>query len=797
MRVLTGRCDDLLVPRPLGAVIEIAHDLRFDGRTVVTSAHPGHDLCEVMRTEPTICAVEDVHWADGATLDVLTHLSRRIVELPLLLLLTFRDDEVPADHPLHRTLAATPSSRCRRIPLARLSLDAVRRLAGPGTDFEEVHRVTGGNPFFVSEALAGGLDRTPASVRDAVLGRFGRLEPAARSTAELVSVVPGRAELWLVEACLGAAADIAGCEEQGLLVTDRDGVRFRHELARWVVEEALSGQQRREHNRAVLRALVAAHAPDARLAHHAWRSGDDEAVVRHGLAAAYRAAESRSHREAAELFARVIEHEELLAPRVRADVLDSLSTEAYSAGRRELAVSARERALTLRRELGDPRRTGDTLRWLSRVRWWTGDRAGAEAAGQEAVAVLDDGPPGRQQAMALSNLAQLAMLTQRDDEALALGRRAAEVAQAVGDVETMVHARVNIGTALARRDLEAGLAMLEDAAREGLEHGADDSACRALVNAAWECREYHRNAEAAEYAERAMVIAQRGELTLYVFYIHATRGLLALAAGDLDLALRHAADAEYHQVPTLMIRGTVALRRGEPEVDALIEEGWALATATTELQRLRPMACLRAEAAWLHGDQAGLNAATRDTYELALSRGTPWDVGELAVWRWRAGLLDAVPPDLSEQHALEIAGAPAEAAAIWSRLGEPYSQALALLGSQDADHLREAIELLDEMGAVAVLPLARARLRHLGATSVPRGRMSSTRSNPGGLTDRQLEVLQLMVAGLTNSEIARRLVLSPKTVEHHVGAVLAKLGAASRVEAADAARRLGVVGAEI
>jgi DNA-binding CsgD family transcriptional regulator len=294
-----------------------------------------------------------------------------------------------------------------------------------------------------------------------------------------------------------------------------------------------------------------------------------------------------------------------------------------------------------------------------------------------------------------------------------------------------------------------------------------------------------------------MVLAEAGELTLYVFYLHAMRGLLALAAGDLDLALRHADKAERHQVPTLVIRGAVALRRGEPGVDLLLDEGWALATATTELQRLRPMASLRAEAAWLHGDAAGLNAATWDTYGLALSRGTPWDVGELAVWRWRAGLLDAVPPGLSEPHALEIAGAPAEAAAIWARLGEPYSQALAMLGSQDAEDLRQAIELLDEIGAVAVLPLARARLRDLGATSVPRGRMSSTRRNPGGLTDRQLEVLQLMVAGLTNSEIARRLVLSPKTVEHHVGAILAKLGAASRVEAADAARRLGVVEAAI
>jgi DNA-binding NarL/FixJ family response regulator len=103
--------------------------------------------------------------------------------------------------------------------------------------------------------------------------------------------------------------------------------------------------------------------------------------------------------------------------------------------------------------------------------------------------------------------------------------------------------------------------------------------------------------------------------------------------------------------------------------------------------------------------------------------------------------------------------------------------------------------VLDRLGAIAVLPLARARLRDLGATSVPRGRARSTRRNPGGLTDRQLEVVRLLTSGLSNAEIARRLVLSPKTVEHHVGAVLTKLGAATRAEAADAARRLGMVDA--
>ena len=172
--------------------------------------------------EPTVCVIEDVHWADEASLDVLTYLVRRVADLPLLLVLSFRDDEVPADHPLRRTLAAVPAGRGRRVGLLPLSLDAVRRLAGSRVDAAAVHAVTGGNPFFVSEVLSGGLDGTPASVRDAVLGRFARLGPAARATAELVSVVPGRIEHWLLEACL-PEADVAGCEAQGLLVADEAG----------------------------------------------------------------------------------------------------------------------------------------------------------------------------------------------------------------------------------------------------------------------------------------------------------------------------------------------------------------------------------------------------------------------------------------------------------------------------------------------------------------------------------------------------------------------------------------------
>jgi DNA-binding CsgD family transcriptional regulator/tetratricopeptide (TPR) repeat protein len=578
-----------------------------------------------------------------------------------------------------------------------------------------------------------------------------------------------------------------------LLTADPEGIRFRHELARWVIEESLSGQRRSEHNRAVLRALVAAKAPDARLAHHAWRAGDAAAVVRHGLSAARLAAESRSHREAADLFGRVLAHEELLAPREQADTFDDFSTEAYSAGRDDLAVHARERALALRRQLGDPRRTGDTLRWLSRVRWTSGDRAGAEAAAQEAVATLHEGPPCRELAMALSNKSQLAMLAPRVEEAIMLGEQAVEIAEALGDTETVVHARVNIGTAVAHWDLDAGLELLADAAQTADRLGHDDTACRALVNATWRCMTAHRIPAATRMVEQAMALARDRELQIYIDYLHVTRALLALATGDFTAAHSDVEKApNANRAPLLLVRASIAMRRGEPDAAALLHEGWEVALATTELQRLQPMACLRAEWAWLRGDAAGIAAVTRDTYELALRQGSPWDVGGLAIWRWRGGVLDDVPEGLPEPYVLELAGEARLAAQEWLRLGEPYPQAVALLGSLHTEDVLEAIEVLDRLGAIAVLPLARARLRDLGATSVPRGRASSTRRNPGGLTDRQLEVVRLLGRGLSNAEIARELVLSPKTVEHHVAAVLTKLAAASRLEAAEAARRLGI-----
>ena len=254
-RVLAGACDDLAVPRPLGPFLDIARELPG---LAVELGQGGVDAARLVLdalggSGSTICIVEDAHWADEATIDVLTYVARRVESVPALLVVSFRDDEVGPDHPLRRALAATPAGRTHRLELERLSVEAVALLAGTEVDATALRAITGGNPLFVREALASGPGRTPASVRDAVLARAARLSDAARAVAELVSVFPARPSLPLLEESAESAeslhAGLSECERGGLLAVEHDLVGFRHELARWAVEESLAGPRRRDLNR--------------------------------------------------------------------------------------------------------------------------------------------------------------------------------------------------------------------------------------------------------------------------------------------------------------------------------------------------------------------------------------------------------------------------------------------------------------------------------------------------------------------------------------------------------------------
>src|SRR3954469_1487422 len=260
-RVRVAICDDLRAPRPLGPLrdaLELGDD-PFAGL-----------LAELAREPPTLLVVEDVHWADDATLDALAYAARRIDRVPAVLLLTFRDEQQPA---LARLLGVVAGARHHRLALEPLSRDAVQRLsAGRGTDGAALHRITGGNPFFVSEVLASPPGRVPASVADAVLARVSRLGDDCRAALDQLSVMPFAAGAGLLGSRLEALAE---AEAAGVVVSGPQGLAFRHEIARRAVEQSLPALRRRVLNQAVVRELRRAESPDlARLMHHAAEAGD-------------------------------------------------------------------------------------------------------------------------------------------------------------------------------------------------------------------------------------------------------------------------------------------------------------------------------------------------------------------------------------------------------------------------------------------------------------------------------------------------------------------------------------------
>jgi DNA-binding CsgD family transcriptional regulator/tetratricopeptide (TPR) repeat protein len=807
--ILWGACEPLLTPRPLGPLLDMAEMTGGELAELVAGDGRPHEVAgalirALVTRGPSVVVFEDVHWADEATLDVLTLIGRRLQSVPALVLASYRDDELDRAGQLRLVLGALAGVRVRRLELMPLSPAAVRVLAAPNElDGEALYRSTGGNPFFVTEVLAAGGGEIPRTVRDAVLARAGRLSASARSLLEAAAVVPAHAEVWLLEAMVGElVGHLDECLAAGILTSGPSHVAFRHELARLAVEESLAPHRRVGLHRAALAALGArpVGGPELpRLAHHAEAAGDLEAVLRWAPRAAERAGLSGAHREAAAQWARALRFAGALPAAQLASMFDASSYECYLTDQFDEALSARERALGLWREAGDVRHQGDCLRSLSRLMWESADHQQAERYAGEAVALLETQPPGRELAMAYSNRAQLAMLAARTADAIAWGGRAIEHAERLGDRETLAHALNSVGAAQLLSGEEAGRAALERSLAVSLESALEDQVARALLNLAACAVMTKRPAGAEPYIDQCLRYCDEHGLD---YWESRALGWRALAGVDLgrwdeatdaaELVIRGARHSPMPRIDALTALGRVRARRGDPDVQAPLDEALALAVPTDE-QRLARVAGARAEAAWLArvGDVA---AETDRARHLAWSVGNPWEIGELACWRWRAGIREQIPPRAAEPYALQMAGEWARAAELWTRRSCPYEAALALADADDEQALRSALAALRDLGARPAAAIVVRRLHDRGVRRVPRGPRAATRDNPAGLTNRELEVLALLAQGLRNAEIAERLVVSEKTVDHHVSAVLRKLDVSSRGEASAEAVRLGLAG---
>jgi tetratricopeptide (TPR) repeat protein len=424
-RVLAGACDDLLSPRTLGPLHDMVRAAP-DGRLAAALRGDRDDVLVAVQEElsdprrPTLLVVEDAHWADEATLDVLRYVGRRIADHPAVLLITYRDDEVGPEL-LRRVLGGLGGPSVRRIGLAPLSRAAVTGWAG-GTAITtaELYRQTRGNPFFVSEVLAGADRGVPPTVVDAVLARVRRLDEATQRHLEQLAVVPSQVELPLARALLGRITVLDQAERRGVVEVRPYSVGFRHELARRAVEGAVPAAERMHLNERVLAALLDQPEPDlARVVHHAVQAGDDETVVTHAPRAARTAVAAGAPRQAAELYEQALRRAPLLGTEEHAAVAEAYAWTMYHCDRPHEGVAAGADAVRLREAGGDVEALAQALASLSVLQWAAMRIDEALASGERAVALLEPRGDSAAAVYCLTFLGTLLVNIDREPDALA------------------------------------------------------------------------------------------------------------------------------------------------------------------------------------------------------------------------------------------------------------------------------------------------------------------------------------------------------------------------------------------
>jgi DNA-binding CsgD family transcriptional regulator/tetratricopeptide (TPR) repeat protein len=786
-RVLRGACEDLSIPDPLAPLYDLARNADWEIGPLSRDAPKLPLFSQALgvfesSAQPTILMIEDLHWADDATLDFVRFLGRRISRSRILLLLTSRDDTAAWQQRIRRALVDIPAETVARIEVPLLSEDAVAILATEaGRDRSPIYRLTGGNCFFVTELLRAPIDDDlPQTVKDAVLARAERLCPAARSALDAVSVFPRQAEAFALECMLGLAAtsDLQECLSAGLLSSSGDGYSFCHEVARRAVEAALTMPMRRRLNQGALEALKRLPSVSAaRLIHHALAARDVTVIREFALPAAEEAARLGGHREAVGHLRTALDFSDESEPAARAKLLELLAFENHLIGRLPEALAVIDEARRIHATLGNPLKVGSCLRLLSRFSYLSGNRETAEAYGSEAVHLLETQQPGADLAMAHSNLAQLAMLADRPETAVAIGWKAVARAEGLGRHDIVSHALNNIGTALGWTSAVEARQCLARSLEIALDENLEEHVARAYTNLA--CVEinlldYQR---AGEVLRVGIEYCIERDLDTWRDYMRGWQAELLLRTGHWDacaemagLVLDNDRAVPLARYPAGLALARLRLRRGDPLGD-LFQQLARFLDRGRELQRLAPFATLMAERAWL--GEADTPAAL-SLIEEAIAM-MPNDTLYREIFTWKALLNGSDKVEFPKPKSLDA----------------PYESGLSLLGGTQAER-RAAFAIFTNLGACAVIERAGPVLRRSGI-SVPRGPYRDSRQNVAGHTRRQMDVLRLIGRGLSNKAIANSLAISPKTVDHHVTAVLEKLAVKSRGAATAAARNLDLI----
>lgn len=582
------------------------------------------------------------------------------------------------------------------------------------------------------------------------------------------------------------------CGPSGLLVGLDESVGFRHELSRRAVESRIDSHRRRGLHRRLLEALPQARA--ARRVHHAEGAGLSSEVLHLAQVAADEAAGASAHRQAEGLYALAWKHAgNELSPGQRSALLERWSLQCELIGSLDPARARQDDAIAGYRQAGLRREEGVALVRMARLQFLLGDLPAGKRVAREAIQVLESLGRPRGLAMAYAVMAQLHLLDATPAAARDWGRRAMALAESDDDLETLVHSRNTVGSAeLTGADQPEAWALLKASLAGALANGWAEPAARAYVNLLVHQLVHRRHAEWLPLADEALAYCTERDFDLYVVRLRIRRAFGQIELGQWDRADADLHDLLQHQGGLLPmdrqqaehLRAQLALRRGEGSVRRhwveLLEGRRSLQPAPW----FAPVAVAVTEAAWLLGRPEAMAEWAREALVEAVASGEHWRSGQLAVWLRRIGRLEALPEiPLAPPCEAELRGDLEAAAAAWMAAGNPWEQALALLGG-DEGQLRRALAIFERLGAAPAAAMARRRLRECGVISGLRGQNRATRSDPLGLTPRERRLLDELANGLSYRAIAARWHRSPRTVEHHAAALLAKLGLSSRRELA-------------
>jgi tetratricopeptide (TPR) repeat protein len=629
----------------------------------------------------TVAVVEDVHWADEATIDLLSLLGRRLGRMSTLPLATYRDDELGDGHPLRVVLGDLATQRAtRRMRVPPLSEAAVRALAaGRDVDGGELYRVTGGNPFYVSEILEAGWPSVPPTVRDAVGARLARAGPGTRQVVESAAVIGTRVDRSLLSTVLGGSgAPVENSLTAGILVADGAGLRFRHELA-WMAVVASMAPHRATELHARLQAELEERgdADPAVLAHHAEGAGDEKAVLRHAPEAARRSSELGAHREAAAQFERALLFAGGLEKPALAAVQEGIAGEYSLLDRWEEAERALRAALALRRELGHGLKVGEDLRLLSTTLWRLCRGAEADRAAEQAVLVLEALPPGPELAWAYASLGFSVFESGRTDEGLGFMEQARDLGERQDRADIVSYALNGLGLSLVQCGRDE-IGVLERALQVGLDADLHEAAGRAYSSLQEANTRLNRFADSERYHAEGMAYCEGRELGVFSLRLMGWRARTLILVGRWDEATEVCAQmlgrpgiSPVNQIDPLQVLGTIRGCRGQDGAWDLLDRALASAEGTGDPLWIAPVRAARAELRWLSGQPDLAAREVSSGYDRAADCTEPWTFGSLVIWYSRLGV--PVPADLPswlpEPYALEMASDWTGAAAAWQRLG--------------------------------------------------------------------------------------------------------------------------------